>query len=62
MENWGTIIGKMRGDDKHLARDQSMHSKNLRVNLKNASRMYNLQTHANRGRGRWQKDIWIGKT
>ena len=47
----------MKGDDKHLSRDQSMHSKNLRVNLKNASRMYNFQTHANMGRGNWQKDI-----
>ena len=47
----------MKWDDKHLARDQSMHSKNLRVNFKNVSRMYNFQTHANMGRGSWQKDI-----
>lgn len=39
----------MKGDDKHLARDQRMHVKNLRVNLKNKSRMYNFQTHADGG-------------
>lgn len=39
----------MNGDDKHLARDQRMHVKNLRVNLKNKSRMYNFQTHADGG-------------
>lgn len=39
----------MKGGDKHLAGDQRMHVKNLRVNLKNKSRMYNFQTHADGG-------------